>query len=226
MNSFLSPRLLEIAAQVEYGASVIDVGSDHAYMPIYLAKEKGAKRALATDVHDGPIQRSRENIEKFGLFGKVEAQKADGLLGVSTEDYDTVVIAGMGGLLIWEILSGAENLAGKRLILQPMTAIAELRQALLDNGFRIEKESIAEEGEKLYVILVASVGEDTPYTEAELLVGRKNKEHPLFAALCQNVSGKLSKRLEGILAGSLQNEAEIERLRTLLEEIRKMPVLN
>ncbi len=224
MNSLLSPRLLEIAAQVEEGASVIDVGSDHAYMPIYLAREKKAKRALATDVHDGPIQRSRENIEKFGLSEKVQAQKADGLLGVSLEGYDTIVIAGMGGLLIWEILSGAETLNGKRLVLQPMTAIPELRAALVQNGFRIEKETIAAEGEKLYVILVASVGEDIPYTEAELLVGRKNRAHPLFSRLCENMAGKLTKRLDGILTSTAQNEAEIKRLQALLKEIQRMPV--
>ncbi len=220
MNSLLSPRLLEIAAQIEEGAAVIDVGSDHAYLPIYLVREKSARMALATDVNAGPIERSRENIERFSLSGKVGVQMANGLRGVSLHGYDTVVVAGMGGLLIWEILSGAENLEGVRLVLQPMTAARELRKALIDGGFRIRKESIAREGEKLYVILVAELGEDTPYTEAELLVGRKNRNHPLFPELSARVAGKIEKRIEGLSKGKERNADEIWSLTKLLEEIR------
>ena len=104
MNNIMTPRLLAIASFVRPGARVIDVGSDHGYVPIYLLQEKIATHALCTDVHEGPLLKSRENSIRFGLTDCIETRKADGLLNVDVSGYDTIIIAGMGGILISEIL--------------------------------------------------------------------------------------------------------------------------
>ncbi|MBE7025912.1 MAG: SAM-dependent methyltransferase [Ruminococcaceae bacterium] len=221
MNKFMTPRLVGIAACVSPGATVIDVGSDHGYVPIYLLKEKIATSALATDVHDGPLDRSRENIDRFGLSASIQTQKADGLVGVDVTDYDTVIIAGMGGMLIAEILQKAPDLAGKKLILQPMTAVVELRKFLLSSGFVITREKIVQEGEKLYAILEAARGEGEMYTPAELLVGRENRQDPLYPVWVERVKDKLKKRLSGLIAGKAMQKKEIEEVKRLLEVLGK-----
>jgi len=221
LNNVITPRLAAIIALVREGAGVIDVGSDHAYVPIYLVKEKKAVRALATDVHDGPIDRARENIRVSGLEAAIKTQKADGLCGVDVSGYDSIIIAGMGGILISEILTGAPDLKGKTLILQPMTATAELRQYLIENGYKILNECIAREEEKLYVILEAVRGESERYTEAELLLGRKTKSDPLYPLLKARTEEKLRKRLCGLEKAKEPQRDEMDRIIMILKEMRK-----
>ncbi len=219
MNRFITPRLREIAALVHGGAALIDVGSDHAYLPIYLVLEGKADRALCTDVNEGPLRHSVENITRFGLADKIGIQKADGLIGVDMGAYDTIVIAGMGGILISEILQNAGPLTEKRLILQPMTAIEELRRFLLANGFRITEERLAREGEKLYTVIAAEKGQDTPYTEAEFLLGRKSKASPLYPIWKERTLAKLRKRLCGLMAAKEDYSEEIKQIQNILQEM-------
>lgn len=217
----MTPRLSGIAALVKPGASVIDVGSDHAYVPISLVQEKKARRALATDVHDGPLARARKNIESAGFSDEIKTQRADGLVNVDTAAYDTVIIAGMGGMLIAEILQNAASLCGKTLILQPMTAAEELRRYLVTHSFRILQERIVREDEKLYVILEAVCGKDTMYSEAELLVGRQSRTEPLFPELKAQIAEKLRKRLCGLQSAKIKREAEIAEIGFVLKEIEQ-----
>lgn len=221
MNSVMTPRLLAVCSLVPKGTSVIDVGSDHAYVPMYLVKSGKAVRALATDVHDGPVKRSRENIEKQGLGTQIKTQKADGLFGVDTASYDTIIIAGMGGKLIARILENCDNLSGKTLILQPMTATAELRAFLIQNGFCIRLEKLALEGEKLYTVLLASSGNPSSYTEIELLLGKNMEEDPLYPMLLQKTYAKLQKRLHGLEKAKNIGKTRISELKRILEEIEK-----
>lgn len=219
MNSFLTPRLLKIAEMVPEGAAVIDVGTDHAYIPIHLVSEKKVKRALATDINEGPIRRAAENIARFDLTDYIGTQKANGLSGVDSTGYDTVIIAGMGGILISEILENYADANGKTFILQPMTASMELRAYLLNHGYMISEEAIVREEEKLYTVIKAKKGEDMPYTEAELLLGRKNANDPLYPILKSKTIKKLKVKLSGILRAKEQNGKEIERIINLIKEM-------
>lgn len=220
MNNNMTPRLLAIASFVRPGARVIDVGSDHGYVPIYLLKEKVATHALCTDVHDGPLRKSRENSARFGLTDFIDTQKADGLLDVDVSGYDTIIIAGMGGMLIAEILQNAPALDGKQLILQPMTAVMELRKYLITNGFTIVKEKLVQEDEKLYTVLETKRGKSEPYTPAQLLVGRENRRDPLYPVWVKRIRNKLEKRLCGLMTGKVRRDKEIEELKSLLEVLR------
>ncbi len=219
MNSFLTPRLFAISDLVTPGAAVIDVGTDHAYVPIYLVKEKGAVCALATDVHDGPIRRAEENIQKFGLTDKIKTQKANGLQGVDYTKYDTIIIAGMGGILISDILENTKSLEEKTLLLQPMTATMELRKYLNEHGFSVLTERIVQEEEKLYVVLKAVCGMEPPYSDAELLLGRKSRNEPLYPLLKSRIKEKIEKKLAGKLRAKKQNEEEIKKLEHIVQEL-------
>ena len=155
----LSPRLAAIAALVPEGARLADVGTDHAYLPVRLLLDGGIASAVATDVNEGPLQRGRETAERYGV-GTILFRRCDGLADVRADEVDTVVIAGMGGDLIARILAAAPWTKQAHLILQPMTAQEDLRRWLLENGYRIAKETLAQEGKKLYVILSATGGYD------------------------------------------------------------------
>ena len=182
----LSPRLAAIAALVPQGARLADVGTDHAYLPVRLLLDGGIASVVATDVNEGPLQRGRETAERYGM-GTILFRRCDGLADIRADEVDTVVIAGMGGDLIARILAAAPWTKQAHLILQPMTAQEDLRRWLLENGYRIAKETLAQEGKKLYVILSATGGSSTPYTPGELLAvaynaGQEVGRHALHTA--------------------------------------------
>ena len=108
----LSERLQAVADFVTPQSRLADVGTDHAYVPIYLAEKKIISRAIAMDVVDGPLQRARENIAVHRLEAVIETRKSDGLEALKPGEADTVVIAGMGGLLICRILEQGRTLSG------------------------------------------------------------------------------------------------------------------
>ena len=128
----LSPRLLAVAELVREGAYVADVGTDHAYLPIYLCLSGKARGAVASDINEGPVQRAKLNIASHKLEDKILVLHTDGLRRVDILCPDDVMICGMGGELIAEIISGAEWLKKRRnrLILQPMTQADKLRDYL------------------------------------------------------------------------------------------------
>ncbi len=157
IESVMTPRLLAIANSVPSGGCVADIGTDHAYIPIYLCLKGQIDSALAMDVRPGPLSRAEENICRYHLGDRIKARLSDGLSALCEGEAGTVVIAGMGGLLIAELLERAPVTA-KHYVLQPMTAVAELRVWLSQNGFAIANESLAQEGEKLYTIMQVQKG--------------------------------------------------------------------
>ena len=138
----LSERLQAVAVFVTPQSRLADVGTDHAYVPIYLAEKKLISRAIAMDVVDGPLQRARENIAAHRLETVIETRKSDGLEALKPGEADTVVIAGMGGLLICRILvQGREAAATVReWVLEPQSDTDKVRQYLLDHAYTIRDE--------------------------------------------------------------------------------------
>ena len=158
----ISKRLELVASFVPQGAVLLDVGSDHAYLPIELVKRGQIKSAIAGEVVEGPYQSAVKNVEAHGLKEKIQVRLANGLAAFEEADQVSVItIAGMGGRLIATILKeGLEKLANvERLILQPNNREDELRIWLQDHGFLIVAESILEEAGKFYEILVVESGQ-------------------------------------------------------------------
>ena len=158
----ISKRLEMVASFVPQGAVILDVGSDHAYLPIELVERGQIETAIAGEVVEGPYQSAVKNVEAHGLKEKIQVRLANGLAAFEEEDQVSVItIAGMGGRLIATILEeGLDKLSNiQRLILQPNNREDDLRIWLQDNGFQIVAESILEEAGKFYEILVVEAGQ-------------------------------------------------------------------
>ena len=158
----ISKRLELVASFVPQRAILLDVGSDHAYLPIDLVEKDLIERAIAGEVVEGPYQSAVKNVEAHGLKEKIQVRLANGLAAFEEADQVSVItIAGMGGRLIARILEeGLDKLANvERLILQPNNREDDLRIWLQDNGFQIVAESILEEAGKFYEILVVEAGQ-------------------------------------------------------------------
>lgn len=157
----ISKRLSIVASFVPQGAVLLDVGSDHAYLPIELVESGKIERAIAGEVVVGPYQSAVKNVETHGLVDKIQVRLANGLAAFEeTDQVSTITIAGMGGRLIATILEeGLDKLSSvNRLILQPNNREDELRVWLQAHGFQIVAESILEEAGKYYEIIVVEAG--------------------------------------------------------------------
>ena len=221
----LSPRLWAIADRVPPGAVLADVGTDHAYLPAALLCGGRIRRAVATDVNEGPLARARETARLYGVEDTLETRLCDGLAGIQPGGADTVVVAGMGGELIARILAEAPwTRAGTLLLLQPMTAQPELRKWLQENGYRIRREDLVREGEKLYVILTAEGGAAPPLDPGELWAGRqtRDREQPLRLAYLDDLIRRRRRAAEGMARSAALPPARLAEERALIARLEEM----
>lgn len=169
----LSKRLSLIASLVNEGSSVCDVGTDHGYLPAFLYLSGKCKSVMATDINEKPLESAKSNLQRLDVKG-VRLILCDGLAGVTRQDADTIIIAGMGGEVISGIISRALFLRDSTvsLILQPTTAAKELRLFLSQNGFAVEKETALIENGKIYsVMCVRFVGDTYDVDDTRSLIG-------------------------------------------------------
>ncbi|KOY76288.1 uncharacterized protein RZ76_12280 [Apilactobacillus kunkeei] len=171
----LSQRLKVVADFVPQNSRVADIGSDHAYLPVYLMKQKQIEFGIASEVAKGPLDNAIQEIKAEGLSDRIDTRLADGLLSVQPQDkIDCVTIAGMGGTLIKNILeNGKSHLSGDELlILQPNVGEDRLRTWLMNNQYEISDETILREDGHTYEIIVAKkTDEPVNYTEQEIKFG-------------------------------------------------------
>lgn len=169
----LSKRLERVAAYVPQNAVVADIGSDHAYLPCYLANNGLIARGIAGEVVKGPYESACKEVKRAKLQDTIEVRLADGMEAVEPKDGVTAVtIAGMGGPLIATILNKdlSRLQTVERLILQPNIHAKAIRVWAIKNGWKIIAEEILSEDDKVYEILVLERGEQE-LSEAEILVG-------------------------------------------------------
>lgn len=159
----LTPRLKQVARLVIPGNAIVDVGTDHAYIPIYLVQSGVISRAIATDIHQGPYNIAKNKVKAYRLEGKIEVRLGDGLKPVTPGEAQVAVIAGMGGLTIRDVLHRSPRVVQQldQLVLQPMTAPDEVRKWLAQNGWRLAAEHLVKEEDKYYQIVSAVRGEQT-----------------------------------------------------------------
>ncbi len=154
----LEGRLLSVAELVRQGAVFADIGTDHAYLPIFLLREGRIARAFCSDINKGPLESAKRNAADAGLSELVTFTLADGAEALTDFGITDYAICGMGGELIADIIERAPHLRaeGVNLILQPMTKQEHLRAYLLSHGFRIISESYSEDAGKYYVAMLAT----------------------------------------------------------------------
>lgn len=182
----LRGRLLGILDEIRPCGCLADIGTDHGYIPIYAVKKGIAQTALAVDIKTGPVIVARKNIEKHQLQESIGTLVSDGFKELRNVHFDSVVIAGMGGTLIADIMNEGFALLKKckQIVVQPMNDIEECRGWLLDQSFEITAENIVEDGGRIYVIISARLNTacQNQYDETDILAGPCLKEgkHPLF----------------------------------------------
>lgn len=227
--STLSNRLKEVSTLVKKNARVVDVGSDHAYLPIYLLEQGIVDFAIASEVAKGPLSHSKGNILTHNLEHKIETRLGDGLASINaTDDIDTAVIAGMGGILITEILQRfklTKDFEIKNLILQPNIGEPLVRQWLSDNNYLIKDEKILEEDGHIYEIISAEKSNETSsYTREDYLLGPVliQKHNNIFEKKWQHKLQSFKKTLSNIKKSKNPNQEKITQLNNdikMLEEL-------
>ena len=171
----LSKRMQMNADLVPKGCSLADVGCDHGYVSIYLANVNRCRKIVAMDVNQGPLSIAEQNIRRAHLQEKISCRLSDGVQALVPNEVDTVLIAGMGGILVCRILQAKPDvLRGvDTLILQAQSDQAAVRRTIWKIGFFIAEEQMCEEGGKYYFAIRAVRGkEHVPYTEEECTYGR------------------------------------------------------
>ncbi|QAT49516.1 SAM-dependent methyltransferase [Caproiciproducens sp. NJN-50] len=219
----LGDRLSLCASMVRAGTALADVGTDHAYLPVWLAKRGMIRSAVAADVRPGPLARARANIDRFGVSNLVSARLSDGLDRIEPSEAEDLVIAGMGGLMMVRILERAPWLkeTGRRLILQPMTKAEELRGFLVRQGFLIEREQAAEEDGHVYSVMqVSFCPQGRQEEELFYYIGRMTADTVQGRKYLEIQKRRLEKRANGLLRSG--NARDAGRFYFLVSEIEKL----
>lgn len=152
----LSERMNCVASMVSPGGRVCDVGCDHGFVSIYLVQNQLASKVFAMDVGEGPLSRAKAHISEYGLDDRIETRLSDGLCKISEDDrVDTVIMAGMGGLLIQRIIHDAlqRNLVIREFVLQPQSAVEQLRFFLRTHAYVVTEEDMILEDGKYYPVM-------------------------------------------------------------------------
>ncbi|RGZ00632.1 class I SAM-dependent methyltransferase [Clostridium sp. AM58-1XD] len=228
----LSYRLKTVASFVPEGSIVADIGTDHGYIPIYLAEQGKITHAVAMDVRTGPLERAEEHIRSHGLKNVIETRLSDGLRELRPGEADTAVIAGMGGELMIRILSEGRHMwpTVKRWILSPQSDLHKVRIYLRENGFPIEKETMILDEGKYYTVMAAGrraealrncTGEKTIYDfYGKCLIQDRNQ---VLSGYLEWERGQKEKLLEELQSGGAQmTERAVLRIRSLEEELKRI----
>jgi len=219
----LSARLAALAARIRPGSRLADVGTDHAYLPIFAVQQNTCPFAIATDIRSGPVTCARKHVATVGLADRIDVRKGDGLSTVKSGEVDDIVIAGMGGELIASILEAVPLVRDPhvRLLLQPMSRPEKLREYLLTNGFSLEWEDTVCDGEHLYIVMQASFTNAAPITDVTAYyIGALSSENTRYGKqLCDRLEQKaLGLASGGATAGAKEVNALLEKLRAYWQE--------
>lgn len=217
----MSHRLRTVCSFIAKGDRVADVGCDHGYLGIYLLTQGIAAHVIESDVASGPLDSARRNAQKFHTEAATTFCLSDGVRDIP-RDFDTLVCAGMGADTIISILSAAPWLKnGYRLVLQCQSKRPELRRWLCSHGYRITRETLAQDGKFLYPVM------EVCYEPGEILTGAQayitpaliQDQSALLPAFYQRVRSGIQRTVEGLKAGG---SAQLDEYEALLQELEEM----
>lgn len=224
-NINLGKRLSLAAEFVRKGSRLCDIGTDHAYLPAYLVKNGISVSAIAADLRKGPLKNAEKTVEDVGLKDKITLRLSDGLDEISPDEVSDIVLAGMGGDLICDILKRADWIheSSKRIIAQPQTHSEKVRAFFISNGFEIIGENACEEDGRLYICICAEyTGENKTYLFGYEYYGELvNCESVHAKEYLIKQKDRFMKRADG-LSKSGQNKSEAEFLYKLCDTLNKL----
>ncbi|MCR1903586.1 tRNA (adenine(22)-N(1))-methyltransferase [Lactobacillus taiwanensis] len=227
-ESVLEERLAQIGKMVDPESRLADIGTDHAYLPIALVKEGKIDFAIASDVAAGPLNNAKQDIEQAGLEEKIETRLGSGLETLKTEDrIDTVVIAGMGGKLMTNLLETAYQ-EGKKyptLILEANIGEPLVRKWLMDHQYEIVNEKIIEVAGHIYEIIKAKLGrEKVVLSEQDLEFGSflSKEKNQAFIKKWSNQLHYYKNLLANLNKAKNKDQEKIDKINALIEMIEEV----
>lgn len=222
----ISDRLKLISDLVTDVHSIVDVGTDHGYVPIYLIKNKRIKRAIASDINRGPVEKAQKNVESHNFQGKISCRLGGGLKTVKIKEVDAAVIAGMGGNLIRDIIEESKEVFKelKYVIVQPVQNPEVLREHIYKSGYKIIDEAIIKDEEKYYEIM--KIAYDTEkkevdpifYEISEKLLQKKNPLYKEYLEFKYNKYENIYNNIKEDTEGALRRKDEIREKLIKLKE--------
>lgn len=218
----LDQRLAAIASLVRDGACCADIGTDHGYLIAWLAAAGRIRFGYACDIHEKPLKKAAFTLSACGVADKVKLLRCDGLSGLRRGEVDDIVIAGMGGELIWDIIDAAEWTRDQNLhfLLQPMTKPERLRQSLYRGGFVISREHAVISGDFPYTVIEACYTGtpceiDTLFAYTGVLPHQNSEDAKAYLA---KTARSIREKVEG-LSKAAGNSEELAQYRLLLERL-------
>ncbi len=229
----VSKRLEKLVDWIQTGTTLADIGSDHAYLPVYAYQMGKIKLAVAGEVNEGPYLSAKETVESYGLQNVIEVRKGDGLEVLRPNEVHTIVIAGMGGALIRSILEKGQTLlkGQPHLILQPNNGEETLRKWLYNSGWAIGSEWIMEEDGHIYeaMSVKSQSSKEASISSTDLIFGPilRIEKSPIFIKKWQRELEKWERiqeeitsqaeNLEGLDAKRAAIQARIDRIREAIQ---------
>ena len=219
----LQPRLQCLADCAGRCRCLADVGTDHGYLPVWLLQNGRTERAVASDINAEPLAHARRTAERYGVSDKMDFRLCAGLAGYAPGEADVLVMAGMGGETIRDILASAPWVKGSdaRLLLQPMTRSELLRPWLAENGYGIRYERLVMDKGTIYTVIEAAAGAGRPLTAAECWCGVGLEHDPLYGAYASDRVRKLERAAGGLRQAKTPDSAQINSLEADAAALRR-----
>lgn len=197
----LSPRLEAVAEAAGKCSVLADIGTDHCYIPVYMLSRGMCKKAYASDINEKPLLRAVSTVKEYGFEENVDFFLGNGIVNIP-EDYDVLVIAGMGGETIVSILEGKRPPKSSKLVLQPMTEERTLRKYLYTHGYSIESETAVSEPGHVYVIITAVCVPTDSFCDRDVFASpafcsRRSYDSELYIMKCIRTESRI---LDGLKA--------------------------
>jgi len=218
-------RLELVLSLINDSKGLADVGTDHGFIPIELAKSGYTGNLIGTDINRGPLNNAIMSAKKCGFENKIEFLLCDGLELVNKELIDTIVICGMGGDTIAGILDRSYWCAaeGFKLVLQPMSHQNVLRYWLINNEFNITSDYVVNEGDKVYQVITAEYGKGSDYRDSELFTGKFDyiKSYEKLDHYLETYISKFERAVEGLnKSNNTENQIVINYYNAIINELK------
>lgn len=225
----LSKRLSAIKDMIAQNSIVVDIGTDHGYIPVFLIENEISKKVIAADISKGSLEKTIKLVRSLDLNHSIETRLGDGLDVIKPYEVDTLIVAGMGGILIRDILEKNKDITESinNFVFQPMIGVKELRKYLIHNNFKIVDEDLVFEEEKYYEIISAKRGKsciskEIHYEISELLL---EKRHPLLGDFIKYKINKVESIINEIrLVETEKSKEKYIELENLLKDYKEVLV--
>lgn len=226
----LSDRLQLIADKVEIGETMADIGTDHGFLPLYLIAQGISPKAIMCDISGPSLNKAREAAVEYGISKGALFREGDGLAVIEDGEVDTIVIAGMGGVLMTEIIGKdlKKSRSFKKFILQPRNNAGYLRKWLYDNGFEVSENLLVREGKFICEVIVVRCGKSPQIEDYgpeapqwDLPPALTSREEGLVREFVDYKIFQENKKLKGLQKSKTIDEDEIAKAKSRMEYFRR-----